>query len=396
MWIEIIKMAFESILANKIRSFLSMLGIIVAVVTIFIIFTLGNSLKVAVDKQIIEGLGVASLSVMGTGENSKLKIDDSKLVIDKVDSVKSVKIRIDGSALASYKQKSEEVSITGLDPRHFKTEKNVIEKGRSLIENDLNYSRSVAVIGHDIVEKLYKNEKEVLGKKLTIAGQKLEVVGILAKSDDLLSNTDSKVFIPFTTAKSKVLGNGGYVTLDFEVDALDSVDSAMEELKTVLRKAHGLKEGQEDDFNVSSSEVFIKEAQKVITILSLFLASIAAVSLLVSGVGIMNVMYATVSERTKEIGIAKAIGAKSSDILSQFILESATISFLGAFIGIMIDNVIFYIVNLTPLSNYFRLVPSVSGMFIAVGFSMAIGIFFGYYPARKASRLDPVDALRSE
>ncbi len=395
MWIEIIKMAFESILANKIRSFLSMLGIIIAVVTIFIIFTLGNSLRVAIDKQ-IEGLGVAALSVMGTGENSKLKIDDSKLVIDKVNSVKSVKIRIDGSATASYKQESEGVSITGLDPKNFKTEKNVIEKGRPLIENDLNYSRSVAVIGHDIVEKLYKNEKEVLGKKLTIAGQKLEVVGILAKSDDLLSNTDSKVFIPFTTAKSKVLGNGAYVTLDFEVDALDSVDSAMEELKIVLRKAHGLKEGQEDDFNVSSSEVFIKEAQKVIVILSLFLASIAAVSLLVSGVGIMNVMYATVSERTKEIGIAKAIGAKSSDILSQFILESATISFLGAFIGIMIDNVIFYIVNLTPLSNYFRLVPSVSGMFVAVGFSMAIGIFFGYYPARKASRLDPVDALRSE
>jgi len=312
MWIEIIKMAFESILANKIRSFLSMLGIIVAVVTIFIIFTLGNSLKVAVDKQIIEGLGVASLSVMGTGENSKLKIDDSKLVIDKVDSVKSVKIRIDGSALASYKQKSEEVSITGTDPMHFKTEKNVIEKGRALIENDLNYSRSVAVIGHDIVEKLYKNEKEVLGKKLTIAGQKLEIIGILAKSENFLSNTDSKVFIPFSTAKSKVLGNGAYVTLDFQVDALDNVDSAMEELKIVLRKAHGLKEGQEDDFYVNSSEVFIKEAQKVITMLSLFLASIAAVSLLVSGVGIMNVMYATVSERTKEIGIAKAIGAKSS------------------------------------------------------------------------------------
>ena len=189
MWIEIIKMAFESILSNKVRSFLSMLGIIIAVVTIFIIFTLGNSLRVAVDKQ-IEGLGVAALSVIGTGENSKLKIDDSKLVIDKVDSVKSVKIRIDGSALASYKQKSEEVSITGLDLRHFKTEKNVIEKGRALIENDLNYSRSVAVIGHDVVEELYKDEKEVLGKKLTIAGQKLEIIGILAKSENFLSNTD--------------------------------------------------------------------------------------------------------------------------------------------------------------------------------------------------------------
>ena len=184
--------------------------------------------------------------------------------------------------------------------------------------------------------------------------------------------------------------------LNIEADSVDNIKLATEEVTAILREAHKLKEDAEDDFRVMDAGSMVGAAQDTASLMSLVLTLIAAITLVVSGIGIMNVMFATVSERTKEIGIAKAIGGKRKDILTQFLLESVTLSIIGGIIGVVIGTGIIYLSNKTQLASLITLAPSFSGVVIGVSFSVLVGVAFGFYPALKASRLDPVDALRSE
>jgi putative ABC transport system permease protein len=184
--------------------------------------------------------------------------------------------------------------------------------------------------------------------------------------------------------------------LNIEADSVDNIEAATEELTAILREEHKLKDGTEDDFRIMDAGSMVGAAQDSASLMSLVLTLIAAITLIVSGIGIMNVMFATVSERTKEIGIAKAIGGKRKDILTQFLLESVALSILGGVFGVIIGTGVIYIINNTQLAELISLSPSFSGIVIGVGFSVLVGVTFGFYPAMKASRLDPVDALRSE
>jgi len=400
MKLEIVKMSFESLLSNKTRSFLSMLGIIIGVATIFAIFTIGQGAQNAVDEQ-FEGFSVNSVMVFGnrgkgsTG-SSKLTTEDAKYVADRSDNIIIASGIINGGAGVKYGTEEGNYEISGVDENYIEGTNFELESGRIISSADVKNRERVAVVGSTIVEDLFEEGEEVLGESIVISGKKIEIIGTLKEKGAGMNSSDNKIITPYTTAQQSILGNKAATVLFFEATSVDNIEAAKEDIIALLREKHGLKSSQEDDFKVFDAGSMIEGAQDAAKMMSLFLMSIAAIALLVSGIGIMNVMFATVSERTKEIGIAKAIGGKRKDILGQFVLESVVLSMMGGIIGVLVGNGIVYIVNKTPLAEFIQLAPSLKGMIIGVGFSVLVGVFFGFYPALKASRLDPVDALRSE
>ncbi len=402
MKIEIIKMAIESLFANKTRSFLSMLGIIIGVTTVIAVFAVGQGAKKAVDDQ-FQGLSANSIIVMpmrgkGSTGSSKLKTADSKIIIENALHISEATAVIQENATVSFESVSDSFGVTGVESNYFKISNIEIDQGRLITNEDVDGNEKIVVLGSGAVETLFPEEKEIIGKNIKINGKVLEIVGTTKETGRSMgkSSLDDVVFLPNTTAEKSILGAKAFIMIFALADDVENVEIASAELTKALRDEHRLKDGQADDFRIMDAGAMVGAAQNAANLMSLLLISIAAITLLVSGIGIMNVMFATVSERTKEIGIAKAIGGKRKDILTQFLLESAVLSMIGGIIGVIFGNSIIYLVNKTPLSSMITLAPSLIGIIIGFSFSVLVGVFFGFYPALKASRLDPVDALRNE
>jgi len=254
----------------------------------------------------------------------------------------------------------------------------------------------VVILGSDVIETFYEEDEEALGTTVTVGGKKMEVIGALKETGGTIGKItkDEAVYMPYQTANSSILGDkGGRVMLTLEADTVDNVEVATIELTEILREVHGLKDGAKDDFYIMDAGSMVGAAQDSASLMSTVLTLVATITLLVSGIGIMNVMFVTVAERTKEIGIAKAIGGKRGDILSQFLLESIMLSMIGGLIGVLIGQIAIPIISNL---NIMAMSASATGPILGFSFSALVGITFGFYPALKASRLDPVDALRSE
>ena len=397
MKLEIIKMAFESLLANKTRSFLSMLGIIIGVSTVIAVFAIGQGAKKAVDNQ-FQGLSANSILVMamrGKTESSKLKTADSKVIKDNSPHISDATAVIQGNLAVSFEAEEGTFGILGIESNYFEMSNIEISKGRLITDEDVESNERVAVIGSGVVEVLFLEEEEIIGKNIKINSKTIEVIGIVEKTGRSMgkSSLDDSVFLPNTTAEKSVLGSKAFIMIFTIADDVENIEAASGEVKKALRDEHKLRDSQEDDFRIMDAGAMVGAAQDAAALMSLLLTAIAAITLLVSGIGIMNVMFVTVAERTKEIGIAKAIGGKRGDILSQFLLESVVLSMIGGIVGIIIGNSVIFIFRNTELIT---LEPSLMGIIIGFGFSVLVGVFFGFYPALKASRLDPVDALRNE
>ncbi|MCK5510183.1 ABC transporter permease [Candidatus Parcubacteria bacterium] len=397
---EIFKMAFESLLANKTRSFLSMLGIIIGVSTVIAVFAIGQGAREAVDEQ-FAGLSAKSIMVMrsmgrGATASSKLALEDVKVIREKAKHIALATGVIQGNSVVSYETGEDSFAIVGTDLDFFEISKQEIVGGRMFTEEEINSKGRLVIIGSGVVDSLYENKDNIVGSMVTINGKKLEVIGYFAETGGSLGKTskDEAVYIPYQTAESSILGSkGGWVMLTLEADEVDNVAIATEEITQILRAEHKLKDSQEDDFRIMDAGSMVGAAQDSASLMSAVLTLVAAITLLVSGIGIMNVMFVTVAERTKEIGIAKAIGGKQGDILTQFLLESIILSMIGGLIGVAIGQTAIPIIsnlNLMAMSS------SATGPILGFSFSALVGITFGFYPALKASRLDPVDALRSE
>ncbi len=389
-------MAFESLLANKTRSLLSMLGIIIGVSTVIAVFAIGQGAQNAVDEQ-FAGLSAKSIIVMQTGGrsvSSKLSINDVRIIKEESKYIESATGILQGSSAVSYGLIDGSYTVVGTDLDFFTISKLELSSGR--IFTDEEKKDRVAILGSDVYEKYYSEGEDPLGTSITVGGKKLEVIGVFKETGGNLGrlSKDESIYIPYETVASAILGSGGsQIMLTLEARSIDNVSLAVEEITEILREEHGLKATAEDDFRIFDAGSMVSAAQESATLMSTILTLVAAITLLVSGIGIMNVMFVTVAERTKEIGIAKAIGGKQGDILTQFLLESIILSMLGGVIGVILGQIAIPII--TKL-NIMAMTSSVMGPVLGFSFSVLVGITFGFYPALKASRLDPVDALRSE
>jgi putative ABC transport system permease protein len=395
---EIIKMSFESLLAKKTRTFLSMLGIIIGVATVIAVFAVGKGAQKTVSAQ-FQNLSANSILIMqsrgrGFTSSSKLTTEDAQLLLN-ADHISSASGAVEGNASVSYGSTDKSYSVVGVDQNFISLSNLTIASGRTITAEDISSKADVAVIGDSVVSDLFADPSTALGSEITVNSKKIQVVGILKKLGSRVGmiSVDEAVIVPNSTAEKSILGTKGQVMITTTVDNVDNTGDATSSITTILRAQHKLTSSQADDFTIMDAGSMVAAAQASAQTLSTLLTAIAAITLLVSGIGIMNVMFVTVAERTKEIGIAKAIGGKQSDILLQFLLESIILSMVGGLIGMIIGQAAIPIIS---YFNWMTVASSATGPILGFSFSVLVGIFFGFYPALKASRLDPVDALRSE
>lgn len=401
---ELLKMAALSLKANKMRTFLTALGIIIGVSSVIGLVSVGMGVKKNVTDS-ISRLGSNMLIVMsgssnrggvrgGAGSVQTLTYDDAEAIKDKIKYVNYVSPTVQTSSQIVYGHENWSTTVTGVVPEYVSIQSLTMQSGIFFSAHDVDVRNRVAVIGTTVATNLFGTVNPV-GKKIRIGNAPYTVIGLIASKGQSSGGQDQDdvVLIPLTTAQERLLGITYVRSINVQVAEEDRMDEVQENIEKLLRQRHRIREGTDDDFNVRNLTSLMETMSQTTTMITLLLGSIAGISLIVGGIGIMNIMMVSVTERTREIGIRKAIGATYNSIMLQFLIESTMISILGGIIGI------FFGIGLAQaISKFGNFTTVISGLSIAAsfGFSLFVGIFFGMLPARKAARLDPIDALRYE
>ncbi|MBI5564174.1 MAG: ABC transporter permease [Chloroflexi bacterium] len=404
-----IKSALRALLANKLRSALTMLGIVIGVGSVVALLSVGTGAQSSITSQ-ISNIGANVITVYsgtrnnftpsgaGGGSTAPLTYEESK-ELEGLTGVAAVSPQVQSRQTLKYQSSQTSVQVVGVEPDYAIVHPDQLDHGRFITAADVTNKSRVAVVGSQIVTDLFGGLDPV-GKSIKINGILFQVVGVMKEqgSGGFGFSRDSTTYVPITTAMARLsnsrVGNQKSVsTIEVSATSSESIDPAIAAITAKLRTLHKLTVGETADFTVQSQSDILSAATSVASTLTVFLGAIAGISLLVGGIGVMNIMLVSVTERTREIGLRKAVGAKRSDILYQFLTETLVMSILGGIIGIIIG---WGIATAVSAAGLITTVVSVESIALAFGFSAAIGVFFGLYPANRAAGLKPIEALRYE
>lgn len=398
-----IRVSLRALGRNKMRSFLTALGIIIGVGAVIAMISIGQGAKSAVEER-FNSMGTNLLFVRpgsqsfhgrhsGIGTYNTLKVEDAKAIVEKCEAVRYVSPSVSGRAQTVYRNKNWNTSIQGVGAKFPEIRNWRVEEGVFFDENMVKVGAKVCVLGSEVNGNLFEGE-DPIGKIIRIKKIPFRVIGVLeAKGESGWFNRDDMIAMPYTTAMKRLLGMDNIQSIDASAVSMASTIEAKDQIEEILRVRHRIAPGAEDDFNVRNWSEIAESAAESTRILTILLGGIASVSLLVGGIGIMNIMLVSVTERIREIGIRMSVGAREKDILLQFLTEAVVLSVLGGIIGIGVGVVASRLIS--HFAGWQTLV-SMGSIALAFLFSGSVGIFFGFYPARKASKLDPIEALRYE
>jgi putative ABC transport system permease protein len=407
---EVVRLAFESLVANKVRALLTMLGVIIGVASVVTLLSLGEGASASITGQ-FSALGTNVLNISpgqpgnrGPGSASvavSLTMKDVA-VIERLNlPVVGPSPRFNGNAQVVASAADKSATIAGIQPVYREIESLSLASGSFIDESHVQSAAQVTVLGHTLAQELF-GSGQAIGQTIRINNQTLRVIGVVnEKGGGLGVSVDDMALVPITLAQQRLFGGRTPDGNDWQVSSIavsvtntDDIPAVEEQIKIALRGAHELDaDGSEDDFNIINQASFLDTLNTITTLFTWFLGAVAGISLLVGGIGIMNIMLVSVTERTREIGLRKAVGARSQDILLQFVVEALVLSTVGGLIGLLLGSIL--PVAATAL-GLLEANISLTTVTIAVGFSMAVGLFFGIYPARRAAQLNPIQALRHE
>jgi putative ABC transport system permease protein len=413
--LESLRLAFRALAANKLRAALTMLGIIIGVGAVITLMSAGEGVSVYIEEQ-FQGIGTNLLFVFpGSAEEARggppgasagtaeLTTSDAEALVDPIRApdVAAVSPQVLNTAVVATSQRDTISQVQGVTPQFAQVRSWFPEVGSFIDPEDMNSRARVAVLGKTVVEDLFPNNPYPLDQTVKINDIPFRVIGVLEKKGGSeFGDVDNSVMVPLTTAQTRLFPSRGrsgerlVSIIMVEAVSEDRMDAAAEQISAILRERHDIDFSDEDDFSVVSQADIISVFGQITGVLTTFLGAIAGISLLVGGIGIMNIMLVSVTERTREIGLRKAVGAKRRDILWQFLLEAMTLSLVGGLVGIGLGALGAEIIS--ALIEDFRAILSPQAVLLATTFSAAVGLFFGIYPARRASLLNPIDALRYE
>jgi len=399
--LDLFKMAIRSLISHKLRTFLTALGIIIGVASVISMISIGEGAR----KQTLNTISKFGTNIItikpgnkksrhvSTGKVDTLTLKDATFIEQNIPLITGVAAQVYRSAQLKFGNKNTNTTVRGTGKNYRRLANFEMRKGRYFNQQEINVAKRVCILGATVVKNLFA-EANPLGETIKVDGKNFMVIGMTEPKGALSwFDPDDQIFIPVTTAQRRVFGINHIQSIDVQASKIENLEHIKEDITQVLRIRHNIADGKENDFYVQNSSQWLNswgDAAKTFTYL---LGGIAAISLMVGGIGIMNIMLVSVTERTREIGIRKAIGAKKKEILEQFLIESVLISFLGGGAGVLLGMGISEIVS--DIGEWETIV-STQSILLAFGFSVGIGIFFGFYPANKAANMNPIEALRYE
>jgi putative ABC transport system permease protein len=401
---EVIRIALRTLSRNKTRTLLTMLGIIIGVTAVICIVGVGTSASEQVQDQ-IQSLGVNMLFIqagsvnsggiqMGTGATNTLVVSDAQAILRQIPEITMVSPETDTTVQVVSAGQNWATRDQGVGPDYFDIRNWPIAVGSGFSDQDVDTAADVCVIGSTVANKLFGGDNPI-GKVIRVKNLPVTVIGELEMKGQSTfgRDQDDVIMMPYTTVMKKLVGVDWLQLITASIDSKNDVNLATSQITALLRQRHHLRADEDSDFSIRSPAEIAQTVGRISLILTMLLGSVAAISLLVGGIGIMNIMLVSVTERTREIGVRIAVGATEGDVQKQFLSEAVVLSSIGGLIG-----VVFGIVSSVAVSKAMQwpTTVSVASLVGAVAFSSAVGVFFGYYPARKASRLDPIEALRYE
>lgn len=397
--------ALESMRSNKLRTSLTMLGVIIGVAAVVAMMAIGNGAQNSINET-INSMGSNLIFVMSGARDinnpKPLTLADANVIANPLQapSVSRVSAIIQGRVTAAFGRETSDTTAMAVTANYSEISKTELSEGSLITSQHVSTRSAVALIGTDTAKNLFGRSNNVVGQTIRVNGQPFKVIGVLAsKGGSSMGSADDQILVPITTGQTRLFSRRrNQVDMIYvEAKTAESVSSASSEITRILQSRHRSKPGK-DDFTLMKQEDILSSASSITGVLTLFLGGVAGIALLVGGIGIMNIMLVSVTERTREIGLRKALGARRKDILAQFLVESSLISLIGGGIGILLAQGISTIIGQISAASGTPLIPtiSMSSVLLATMFSAAVGLFFGIYPANRAARLEPVEALRSE